>query len=125
MRHSSKLVIDKGGSKLVENTAPNGGIRMGTGQLKGTGAPMFLLVNQLSRLLGRNVVDETGLKSKYDFVVEWQPDSPAFEQEPAATANAPTSIFTALRERLGLQLKAATGPVDYVVIDRIEKPGEN
>ncbi|MBV9744105.1 MAG: TIGR03435 family protein, partial [Acidobacteriia bacterium] len=88
-------------------------------------APMFLLVNQLSQAVGRKVVDRTGLQSKYDFVVEWQPDSPTFGQEPQATSDAPTSIFTALREGAGLQLKSATGPVDYIIIDKLEKPDEN
>lgn len=119
-----ELVIDKGGSKLVESTTPNGGIRMGAGQLRGTAVPIFLLVNQLSRVVGRKVVDKTGLQSKYDFVVEWQPDSPTFGQETPATSDAPISIFTALREGPGLQLKAATGPVDYIIIDKLEKPDE-
>jgi uncharacterized protein (TIGR03435 family) len=121
-----ELVIDKGGSKLAENTtARNGSIRMGAGQLRGTAVPLFLLVNQLSRVVGRKVVDKTGLPSKYDFVVEWQPDSPTFGQEPPTNSDAATSIFTALREGAGLQLKAATGPVDYLVIDKVERPEEN
>ncbi len=120
-----ELVIDKGGSKLIENTAPNGGIRMAAGQLRGTAAPMFLLVNQLSRVVERKVVDKTGLPSKYDFAVEWQPDSPAFGQEAPDSSNAPLSIFTALREGAGLHLKPATGPVDYIIIDNLAKPSDN
>jgi uncharacterized protein (TIGR03435 family) len=77
-------------------------------------------------VVGRNVVDKTGLQSKYDFVVDWQPDSPTIGQEPPATSDAPAvSVFTAVREGLGLRLKAATGPVDYIVIDKLEKPDEN
>lgn len=120
-----ELVMDRGGSKLVENTAPNGGIRMGSGQLRGTAAPLFLLVNQLSRVVERKVIDKTSLQSKYDFLLEWQPDSPEFGQETAATPDAPTSIFAALREGAGLQLKAATGPVDYIIIEKLEKPDDN
>jgi uncharacterized protein (TIGR03435 family) len=59
------------------------------------------------------------------FVVEWQPDSPALGQEPPATSDAPLSIFTTLREGVGLQLKPATGPVDSVIIDKLEKPNDN
>ena len=34
-------------------------------------------------------------------------------------------IFTALREQLGLRLEKGTGPVDFLVIEHIEKPSEN
>ena len=34
-------------------------------------------------------------------------------------------IFTALQEQLGLRLEKGTGPVEYLVIDHVEKPLAN
>jgi uncharacterized protein (TIGR03435 family) len=78
-------------------------------------------------------VDKTGLTAKYDFVLEWTPDmGPDARAQgfgdglttPAPAPGGPT-IFTALQEQLGLRLDAEKGPVENIVIDRVEKPSEN
>lgn len=41
---------------------------------------MASLVKPLSRLVGRTVLDETGLKGNYDFTLQWVPgDNPTAE----------------------------------------------
>jgi len=97
---------------------------MAAGQLTGVAVPVFLLVNQLSRQLGRSVIDKTGLAGKYDFTLQWEPDSPAFTSDaPTAADSSGPTIFTALEQDLGLKLQSAKGPVNLVVIDRVEKTG--
>jgi bla regulator protein blaR1 len=125
------LVIAKGGSKLKENST-EGGMSMGRGKLTGTGMVIGSVVNALSQQLGRTVVDKTGLTGNYDFKLEWTPD--LGQQQPGAkeiggTETAPPdsgpTIFTALQEQLGLKLESTKGPVEILVIDRVEKPTEN
>ena len=85
--------------------------------LDGESITMARLVENLSRVgLGRSVIDKTGLAGSYDVHLKWtaDPDDPL---EP--------SLFTALREQLGLKLESAKGPVEVLVIDHAEKPSEN
>jgi uncharacterized protein (TIGR03435 family) len=74
------------------------------------------------------VVDKTGLNGKYDFELAWTPDVPpsgnTSDSAPPPNPDSP-SIFTALREQLGLRLTASKSPVKILVIDQVEKPSGN
>jgi bla regulator protein BlaR1 len=125
-----ELVLDKRGSKLQEVTSA-GQLRMGRGELTGKGAPVQLLVNQLSQQLGRSVIDKTGLTGRYDFALKWTPDPVGPGGPPDGPDAAPPpdpsgpSLFTAVQEDLGLKLQSAKGPVEVIVIDHVEKPDAN
>jgi uncharacterized protein (TIGR03435 family) len=69
------------------------------------------------------VLDRTGLSGNYDFSLRWTPES-LDGGTPSPEASGP-SIFTALQEQLGLKLESATGPVQTLVVDHIERPSEN
>jgi uncharacterized protein (TIGR03435 family) len=75
---------------------------------------------------GRPVVNETGLTGNYDFALTFRPQLPpgAADNLPEEVRDLP-SIFTALRDQLGLKLTAQKGPVEYYVIDDVQKPSEN
>ena len=96
------------------------------------GVPIAMLATQLSNQLGRSVVDKTGLKGDYDVKLAWNPDeSQALgpkevgNETAAPVDSVGPSIFTALQEQLGLKLEGQKGPVDFVVVEKIEKPAEN
>jgi len=44
---------------------------------------------------------------------------------PNPDLSARPSIFTAVTEQLGLKLESAKGPVEVIVIDRMERPSQN
>jgi uncharacterized protein (TIGR03435 family) len=106
---------------------------MAFGQLLGGGVPMSRLASQiLSQLTGRVVVDRTGLTGGYDIDLKWTPTPdqlppgppPPGVEPPSIDLNGP-SLFTALQEQLGLKLDSERGPVEVLVIERIQQPAEN
>ena len=70
---------------------------------------------------GRLVVDQTGLKGRYDFTLTWRNEQ---SSGAAQELDAP-SIFTAMQEQLGLKLVPTKAPVEVIVIDSIERPSPN
>jgi uncharacterized protein (TIGR03435 family) len=143
------LTVGKNGSKLTpsvdaprsSDAGPDGkhsswhGLQMqGRGQLEGRGASPDMLANVLGfqpEIGGRMVVDKTGLKGTYDFLLKWTPDAGlGTSSSPFGTSGTPVdpsgpSLFTALREQLGLTLDATRAPEDTIVIDSVEMPSEN
>lgn len=116
------LVLDKNGPKFNESVAvqePSINTQKGPGgaQMKGIREPMSILASNLGNQLGRFVLDRTGLGGVYDWTLAWSPESAAESSRP--------SLFTAVREQLGLRLKAQKGPLETLVIDSIERPSEN
>lgn len=84
--------------------------------------PMPQLAIRLAVVLQRPVVDMTGDKRVFDFNLRWSPDG-AQGGGPGVT-ELPT-LFTAIEEQLGLKLEARKVPVDAIVVDSAELPGEN
>ena len=72
-----ELVAGKNGPKLkasAEADQHKGMFRIGRGQMDLTGVSMADLADNLSRVVGRNVYDKTGLAGTYDIKLEWTPD---------------------------------------------------
>jgi len=128
------LAVAKDGPKFTESkdTGGNSGTSANNGKLTATGVTMMTLAQTLTQLLhrelGRIVIDKTGMKGRYDLVLQWTPDDHSAEMTNASNKNwdaASPSIFTALQEQLGLKLESTKGPVEALVIDHIEQPSEN
>jgi uncharacterized protein (TIGR03435 family) len=81
----------------------------------------------LSQLMGRPVVDETGLTGEFDLDMSFQPEGlrgALVGAPPPSLSDAP-ALGTALQDELGLRLDPRRGPVDVLVVDRIDRPSEN
>ena len=107
------------------------GIRMGNGPgtLVAVGVTMRQLAGSLTPWAGRLVVDLTELPGHYDLTLNWTPDQmPEGLSRKVAAGGLPppdlngASIYTAVREQLGLKLDSRRGPVDVIVIDRADRP---
>ncbi len=144
----SKMKESEGGD--VETDGPGGGrpggpggpggpmrrnsmIRMGRGLIDAASITMPELATQLAQALGRSVTDKTGLKGNYELKLEWTPDDSQIqpihdignETAPPPLDTMGGSLFTAVQEKLGLKLESSRGPVDLLIIEKVEKPAEN
>jgi len=109
---------------------------------------MQRFADALKNMVGRRVLDKTGLTGAYDiqmqsafdtqlgggFMIRLPPGAappPGAGPPPGATSPAPSpdpsgpSVFTALQEQLGLKLEADEAPLEHIVIDSVERPSEN
>ena len=113
------LVLAKGGSKLQSSTGdgkpfaqllPN---RIDVKHMDGEH-----IAGVLAHRAGQPIVDETGLVGNYDFRL-------SFASLDDATSNLP-DFFIALQQQLGLKLESRRVPVDFLVIDHVDKiPTDN
>jgi uncharacterized protein (TIGR03435 family) len=93
------------------------GLGGGSGTVSGGNATMEFIASQLSRSIGRPVIDRTGLAGPFDFRLEHIYD-PADEDDPVTIAQRTVRA-------LGLKLERSRGPVEMIVIDNLEKPSAN
>jgi len=115
------LVVAKLGAKLQPTkggVAPNWRDNFSPSNLKGRNLTTAFLAQQLTPVAGLPCVDRTNLTGNYDISVEYNADLEHDSPLP--------SLFTALQESLGLKLESQRVPVDFLVIDHIDRaPTEN
>ena len=121
------LIPGKGGPRLHETSHREGdrtSLRQNDHTFTFTNAAMSNLVGVLSQVAGRKVLDRTGLRGQYDFTLSYSPERDAGrEGTNVSTAGdgLPDSVFTALREQLGLNLEAQKSQVEFIVVDRLDR----
>jgi uncharacterized protein (TIGR03435 family) len=88
-------------------------------RILGRGQPLSSLARVLPNFAQRPVIDLTGLDGGFDFDVEISPQTTVLGSDPGG------GVFTALREQLGLKLEPIQAPLEFVVVERIERPSAN
>jgi uncharacterized protein (TIGR03435 family) len=87
--------------------------------------PISRLVSLLSGQLHSPVVDKTGLQGTYDFMLEYAPDGGLGRAADGQNDSLP-NLVTVVQEQLGLKLEQKKAPLDFLVIDHVERvPTEN
>jgi uncharacterized protein (TIGR03435 family) len=110
------LVIARGGPHLTATKGdhfPGFRINVSAGQMRGANWSMAQLATYLTSPAGFPVVDQTGLSGSYDIDFVYEP-------KPDAESTLP-SLEVALRQATGLLLRPEKVPVEFLVIDSVEK----
>jgi uncharacterized protein (TIGR03435 family) len=84
--------------------------------LWGLNATMPLLAKRLSDLVGRPIIDHTGLDGAFDF---------DFDLDRSWDGWDATSAVLASVRGIGLKLETGRGPVETLMIDTVERPAAN
>ena len=131
--HGSKLVETKGGpvspeeqkswgDRPVPPLYQRGDSRTGF-DFVGHACSVSDLIPMLAGQFGQPVSDKTGLTGKYDFILHyhgaWLSDRRVDDPDPTPT------LDTAIQDQLGLKLEPTKAPIQFLVVDHIEKPSEN
>jgi uncharacterized protein (TIGR03435 family) len=111
----------------------------GSGKMQVKSSTLGNFSDMLSRMMDRPVLDMTNIEGKYDITLEVSmedmigmkrmagggmmmhregPDGPAPEGSPRA------SIYSAVQQ-LGLKLDPRKAPIDFLIVEKIERPTEN
>jgi uncharacterized protein (TIGR03435 family) len=98
-------------------------------KITGSGVTMAELIRSLSTFSDQPLVDRTGYTQKFNATVEWYVEpikSPGSDDRLPQSADPPgPSLITALQQQLGLKLESAKGPIEVLVVDKVERPAEN
>ncbi len=96
----------------------------GAGTITAQALTMSNLASRLTRIMGIPVIDETGIPGAFDFKLTWAPEksSPSPVAVDTTSDSGGPSIFTAVQDQLGLKLEAHKVSVEFLVVDRAERP---
>lgn len=115
------LILGKNGTRMKEQVGDKKPTRATTVaglsmRFKFENETIDTLISTLAPNVDRPVLDETGLTGGYDFTFEYE------RRDPRIGDPSRSMIFEAVQEQLGLKLAPAMEPLEFLVIDSVERP---
>jgi uncharacterized protein (TIGR03435 family) len=131
-----ELVVSKGGIKVKQAEAPkepeqegyvNAALSDRDGRMVAEKASMGRLGLMLAIWLKRPVIDKTGLTGYYSYDITWKAPDRADGTRPPESLGADgiALLISTVQDRIGVQMRKTTGPVEYWVVDHVEAPSGN
>jgi uncharacterized protein (TIGR03435 family) len=90
-------------------------------RMEGDRVPLAELLRVLAVAVDRPLLDKTNLPGLFDIRLHFIAEAPGAPPSDSPVPN----VFDALQEQLGLKLDSSKGPVEFLVIDRVERPTAN
>ncbi len=90
--------------------------------LEATGVTMSELAQLLP--LDRETINRTGIEGRFDFVLRYSNEDGLSPTGDSPVERSP-GLFTALTEQIGLKVSPARGPLQFVIVDSVQRPSEN
>ena len=117
------LVVAKNGPKIQRVPSEPGNTTMSyrIGHIVHPQCSMYALALLLSRQLHEMVLDETGMQGLYKVDLEWTPDAPQPGGTLVDSDEHGPSLFSAVRQQLGLKLEGRKDEVEVMVIDHADR----
>lgn len=97
-------------------TGPGTPDQLNASQLIANGADLDTIAERLAGVIGRPVINKTGLKGSFSFRVKFAND------DTLSGPLSPDTVFDVLEKQLGLKLEPTTGPREFIYIVHAEKP---
>jgi bla regulator protein blaR1 len=90
-------------------------------RIEAGGITIPALIDHISSDVDRVIIDKTGFRAPFNLLLDF---APASNPNVGAFPYSGPTVFTAVQEQLGLRLTPTEGPVEVLVIDRVERPSE-
>jgi uncharacterized protein (TIGR03435 family) len=121
------LLVDKNGPKFRESDPGSETKAEMRSKLtrKWTATPMSQITDIVAEGMRAPVIDQTGLKGKYDFSIDLTPYLPPPGEQRDIGREIPNMLILALKEQLGLKIESRPGTFEELIVDHLEMPSAN